>query len=82
MSAIPGKLLPIVRRATPLYSKVVAAQRAQVIQRQLSAVSDLVKVTDFPVHLVAANQVLLRFGEVLLQLLGPPGRLDRCRVGF
>ena len=63
MSAIPGKLLPIVRRATPLYSKVVAAQRAQVIQRQLSAVSDLVKVTDFPVHLVAANQVLLRFVE-------------------
>ena len=63
MSAIPGKLLPIVRRATPLYSKVVAAQRAQVLQGQLSAVSDLVKVTDFPVHLVAANQVLLRFVE-------------------
>ena len=61
MSATPGKFLHAMRSAAPLYSAAVALQRAQVIQRQPSAVSELVKATDIPSHEVSANTVVLRF---------------------
>lgn len=60
MSAVFSKLHPGVRHAA-LYSPALALQRATLLQRRPTAVSDLVRATDIPIHEVPANKVLLRF---------------------
>jgi len=60
MSALFSNILPAVRRVA-LYSPTHASKRFKVLQRRPNAVSELVKVSDIPMHVVPANKILLRF---------------------